>query len=48
MLRQENTINYSYIVKEAMILYFPFNLVCGSDQVNDNGPDRKHKQESMG
>ena len=28
-----------------MILYFPFNLFCGSDQVNGSGPDRKHKQE---
>ena len=45
MSRQENTINYNHIAKEAMILYLTFNLVCGSDQVNGSGPDRKHKQE---
>ncbi|PHT49461.1 hypothetical protein CQW23_09208 [Capsicum baccatum] len=45
MSRQENTINYNHIAKEAMILYLHFNLVCASDQVNDSGPDRKHKQE---
>ncbi|PHU07739.1 hypothetical protein BC332_24228 [Capsicum chinense] len=45
MSRQGNTINYNHIAKESMILYLPFNLVCGFDQVNGNGPDRKHKQE---
>ena len=48
MLRQENTINYNHITQEAMILYLPFNLVCGSDQLNDSGPNKKHKQEGMG
>ncbi|KAF3678571.1 CXE carboxylesterase [Capsicum annuum] len=46
MLRQENTINYNHIAKQEMILNLPFNLVCGSDQVNGSGPNRKHKQEA--
>ncbi|KAF3675686.1 hypothetical protein FXO38_04655 [Capsicum annuum] len=45
MSRQENIINYNHIAKEAMILYLPFNLVYGSDQVNGSGPDQKHEQE---